>query len=101
METWFAEAEVNTSPGVALYLVGAKSDKATARAVSTAEGEALAAAHGAIGFAEASARTGDGVRRPFVEIVDAVVAKGAAAGNGRSGVVRVGEGDAGGGGCAC
>lgn len=101
METWFAEAEVNTPPGVALYLVGAKTDKPL-RAVTAAEGEALAALHGAL-FAEASARTGDGVRRPFVEIVDAVVEKGSVVGDGRgrSGAVRLGEEAVGGGGCSC
>ncbi|CAN8095717.1 unnamed protein product [Discula destructiva] len=104
METWFAEAEVNTSPGVVLYLVGAKTDKPN-RAVSTEEGAALAAAHGAHAFAEASARTGEGVRRPFVELVDAVVERGGAAGEARAAGLRVGreEGEAAGagGGCSC
>lgn len=111
MDRWFDEAEVNTAPGVALYLVGAKSDKPN-RAVSAAEGEALAAARGAR-FCEVSAKARDNVRRPFVEIVDEVVAGGGAslegAGGGRSaGTVRVGgEGVGGAGGaggwagCSC
>ncbi|KAK2072252.1 hypothetical protein P8C59_006620 [Phyllachora maydis] len=87
MERWFAEAEMNTVPGVVLYLVGAKLDKAgTGRAVPQEEGQALAEAHGAR-FCEASAKTRDNVRRPFVEIVDQIVqspALLAAAGSGRT-----------------
>ncbi|KLU84913.1 rab protein [Magnaporthiopsis poae ATCC 64411] len=73
MERWFEEAESNTVSEVALYLVGTKLDKAaTSRAVSTEEGMALAAAHGAL-FCEASAKTRENVRRPFVEIVNKIV----------------------------
>lgn len=107
MDRWFDEAEVNTAPGVALYLVGAKSDKPN-RAVSTAEGEALAAARGAR-FCEVSAKARENVRRPFVEIVDEVVAGGGAAVDGTggrsAGTVKVGGEGAGGGGgwtgCSC
>ena len=70
METWFDEVEMNTVPGVALYLVGTKIDKH--RAVPAAEGRALAEAHGA-GFCEVSAKTRENVREPFVEVVDAIV----------------------------
>lgn len=103
MERWFEEAEVNTDPRtVALYLVGAKTDKPN-RAVSAEEGKRLAEAHGAH-FCEASAKNGEGVRRPFVEIVDEVVSKGAG-GSGRSaGTVKVGGEAAEGGwgsGCSC
>jgi len=67
---WFGEVERHTVPGVALYLVGAKLDKADpSRAVSFEEGAALAEAHGA-GFCEASARTRENVKKPFVEMVD-------------------------------
>lgn len=76
MERWFAEAEANTNTadGVALYLVGAKLDKAEGegREVSVEEGRALAEAHGAR-FCEASAKTRENVRRPFVDIVDQIV----------------------------
>lgn len=102
MEKWFDEAEVNTSPGVALYLVGAKTDKPN-RAVSAVEGRKLAEEHGAR-FCEASAKTEENVRRPFVEIVDQVVEKGAAAaaeGPGRAGVLRVGQETVAGSGCSC
>lgn len=104
MDKWFDEAEVNTPPGVALYLVGAKTDKPN-RAVAADEGRALAEAHGAR-FCEVSAKASDNVRRPFVEIVDEIVAKGvpAAAGAAAAGTVRVGadgEGAAGGSGCSC
>ncbi|KAK0728011.1 40S ribosomal protein s3ae [Lasiosphaeria miniovina] len=73
MERWFDEAETNTVDGVALYLVGAKLDKAeTSREVSAEEARALADAHGAR-FCEASAKTRENVRRSFVEIVDQIV----------------------------
>ncbi|KAK4229862.1 ribosomal S3Ae family-domain-containing protein [Podospora fimiseda] len=73
MERWFLEAKANTVEGVALYLVGAKLDKAEhSREVTPEEGRALAEAHGAR-FCEASAKTGMNVRRPFVEIVDHIV----------------------------
>lgn len=100
MEKWFEEAEVNTTPGVALYLVGAKTDKPN-RAVSAEEGAKLAEEHGAR-FCEASAKTGQNVRRPFVEIVDQVVDKGVeAVGNGRASVLRVGQEAVAGSGCSC
>lgn len=103
MEKWFDEAEVNTAPGVALYLVGAKIDKPN-RAVSTLEGQTLAEAHGAK-FCEVSAKTTENVKRPFIEIVDEVVARGVQGSEGRAGgTVRVGgagEGDEGAGGCSC
>lgn len=107
MDKWFDEAEVNTAPGVALYLVGAKTDKPN-RAVSLEEGRALADEHGAR-FCEVSAKASDNVRRPFIEIVDEIVAKGLAAqGDGRGGrtagtvmVGAEGEGDAGGSACSC
>lgn len=70
METWFDEVEMNTVPGVALFLVGTKTDKP--RAVSAVEGRALAEAHGA-GFCEVSAKTSEHVREPFVEVVDLIV----------------------------
>ncbi|KAK4171695.1 putative ras-related protein rab-18 [Triangularia setosa] len=76
MERWFNEAEANTVEGVALYLVGAKLDKADGpdggREVTTEEGQALAEAHGAK-FCEASAKTRENVRLPFVDIVDKIV----------------------------
>ncbi|KAJ9142732.1 Ras-domain-containing protein [Pleurostoma richardsiae] len=97
MDRWFEEAELNTVDGVALYLVGAKLDKAGAggggRAVSEEEGRRLAAAHGAR-FCEASAKTAENVRKPFVEVVDAIVGDPslvAAANAGRSGTVDVGS----------
>ncbi|KAG6353933.1 hypothetical protein INS49_005190 [Diaporthe citri] len=94
MERWFDEVEVNTVPGVALYLVGAKVDKP--RAVTAAEGQALADAHGA-NFCEVSAKTRENVRKPFVEIVDAVVSHPdvmRAADGGSKGTVNVGEDEA-------
>lgn len=73
MERWFDEAESNTVSEVALYLVGTKLDKAaTSRAVSAEEGQALATAHGAL-FCEASAKTRENVRKPFIEIVNQIV----------------------------
>ena len=53
--------------------MGAKLDKAQAyRAVSAVEGQALADEHGAM-FCEASAKTRENVRKPFVEIVNRIV----------------------------
>lgn len=92
MERWFEEAETNTVDGVALYLVGAKLDKAeSGREVSVEEGQTLANAHGAR-FCEASAKTRDNVRRPFVDIVDQIVqTPGLLTGSGRSrGAVTLG-----------
>ncbi|KAK0663994.1 P-loop containing nucleoside triphosphate hydrolase protein [Cercophora samala] len=66
MERWFTEAEANTVEGVALYLVEG------GREVTTEEGQALAEAHGAK-FCEASAKTRENVRLPFVDIVDRIV----------------------------
>jgi len=91
--------------------VGTKLDKAdSSRAVSVEEGEALAAAHGAR-FCEASAKTTENVRKPFVEVVDMIVSNPAllAGGGGRgrtAGTVDVGGGGGGEGGgylngCSC
>ena len=52
--------------------VGSKLDKATARAVTYEEGEALANRHGSH-FCEASAKTRENVRKPFVDVVDQIV----------------------------
>ncbi|OIW29881.1 ras-domain-containing protein [Coniochaeta ligniaria NRRL 30616] len=108
MDRWFEEVENNTVPDVALYLVGTKLDKAeTSRAVSVEEGEALAAAHGAH-FCEASAKTTENIRKPFVEVVDMIVSNPALlAGKGRgrtAGTVDIGSGGDGEGylsGCSC
>lgn len=107
MEKWFEEAENNTGPDVVLYLVGTKLDKAevVGRAVSTEEGEELARQHGAL-FCEVSAKTGEEVRRPFVEVVDGIIRKGLDVGSGRTGgTVKVGADEEGQGGylsvCAC
>lgn len=75
--------------------MGAKLDKAeTSRLVSELEGRQLAERHGAR-FCEASARTGENVRNPFVDIVDVIVGKPelvSAANSGRNpGIVAVGS----------
>lgn len=73
MEKWFLEAETYTVEGAALFLVGAKLDKAEEnREVTPEEGRALAEAHGAR-FCEASAKTRENVRSPFIDIVDEIV----------------------------
>ncbi|KAL0467353.1 ribosomal S3Ae family domain-containing protein [Neurospora intermedia] len=73
MERWLDEAKANTVEDVALYLVGAKLDKAArSREVTSEEGLALAEQHGA-SFCEASSKTSENVRRPFVEIVNQIV----------------------------
>jgi Ras-related protein Rab-18 len=52
--------------------VGSKLDKALSRAVKYEEGEALANKHGSH-FCEASAKTRENVRKPFVDVVDQIV----------------------------
>jgi hypothetical protein len=52
--------------------VGSKLDKASSRAVKYEEGEALANKHGSH-FCEASAKTRENVRKPFVDVVDQIV----------------------------
>jgi Ras-related protein Rab-18 len=52
--------------------VGSKLDKASSRAVKYEEGEALASKHGSH-FCEASAKTRENVRKPFVDVVDQIV----------------------------
>ncbi|KAK3378185.1 P-loop containing nucleoside triphosphate hydrolase protein [Podospora didyma] len=74
MERWFDEAEAHTGPGVALFLVGAKLDKADHnREVSSEEGQALADSHGAQ-FCEVSSKTRQHVRDPFHKIVEQILA---------------------------
>ncbi len=52
--------------------VGSKLDKVSSRAVTYEEGEALAKKH-ASHFCEASAKTRENVRKPFVDVVDQIV----------------------------
>jgi len=72
MEKWYDEAENNAMPGAIMYLVGSKLDKVSLRAVTYEEGEALANKHGSH-FCEASAKTRENVRKPFVDVVDQIV----------------------------
>ncbi|TLD25628.1 hypothetical protein PspLS_05785 [Pyricularia sp. CBS 133598] len=70
---WFDEVKSNTVAEIALFLVGTKLDiAATNRAVSYEEGMALAQANGAQ-FCEASSKTRENVRKPFVDIVNHIV----------------------------
>ncbi len=121
MDNWFAEAEANVvstpgSPPCKFCLVGAKLDRAeTSRAVSSAEGAALAAKYTPDGdgsqpalFFETSARTGENVRELFVALIDRIAASGAAASAsaGRPAVSTVALGPGGGSGsyipgCSC
>lgn len=88
-------------PGAKMFLVGSKSDKGPQRRVTEEEGKQLADRWGC-GFCEVSAKTREGVRRPFVEIVGSIVEdKELMVGGGRKGgTVAVGGGGVGGG-CAC
>ncbi|KAI5820018.1 P-loop containing nucleoside triphosphate hydrolase protein [Pyronema omphalodes] len=72
MEHWFGECARYAEPGVIKYLVGSKIDKASARAVSTEEGKALADRFNA-GFVEVSSKTRENIKTPFVETVDKIV----------------------------
>ncbi|CAG8977390.1 hypothetical protein HYALB_00007020 [Hymenoscyphus albidus] len=102
MNRWFEEAEGNAMPGAKLFLVGSKSDKVAQRRVQEEEGRKLAEKYGC-GFCEVSAKTREGVRRPFVEIVGVIVGdKELMASGGRKGAtVAVAGGGGGFGGCAC
>ncbi len=90
-------------PGAVMYLVGSKLDKGNSRTVQTEEGQRLADLHGC-GFCEVSSKTRENVRKPFVEIVDAIVKdpKLLSASNRRGGTITVdGEGFGSGSGCSC
>lgn len=103
MERWFEEAETNAIQGAVMYLVASKLDKAANRTVTVEEGQRLAEGHGC-GFCEVSSKTRENVRKPFVEIVDAIVRDPnlLKAGGRRGGTVSVGvEGQGMGSGCAC
>lgn len=103
MERWFEEAESNAVPGAVLYLVGSKLDKSgSGRAVTVEEGQELAERHGC-GFSEVSSKTRENVRKPFVEIVDAIVRdpKLLSASSRRNGTVSVTGGSIEGGICSC
>lgn len=108
MERWFEEVETNAMPGVVCYLVGTKLDKVNQRTVKYEEGEELARRFGCGedglgGFCEVSSKTKENVRKPFVEIVDAISKKPELlnSGRGRTGTVNVGNDSAMGTGCSC
>ncbi len=75
MARWFDEVESNAIPGCVMWLVGAKMDmeRAGKRKVSAEEGESLARERGCEGFCEVSRKTREGVRTPFLGVVEAVV----------------------------
>jgi Ras-related protein Rab-18 len=102
MERWFEEAESNAMPGAIMYLVGSKLDKASGRTVKFEEGQELAERHGCQ-FCEVSSKTRENVRKPFVEIVDAIVKdpKLLSASSRRSGTVIVNGAGSESGVCAC
>lgn len=89
-------------PGAVMYLVGSKIDKANARTVKIEEGQELADKHGCQ-FCEVSSKTRENVRKPFVEIVDAIVKdpKLLSVGKRGGGTVSVAGGSGEEGGCAC
>lgn len=103
MERWFEEAESNAMPGTVLYLVGSKLDKASQRKVTFEEGKRLAESRAEGRFCEVSAKTRENVRKPFVEVVEAIVGKPELLkmGTRRGGTVSVGGGEGWGSGCAC
>jgi Ras-related protein Rab-18 len=108
MERWFEEVETNAMPGVVCYLVGTKMDKGKQRTVKFEEGEALACRFGCGvdgegGFCEVSSKTKENVRKPFIEIVDAISKKPELLNSGRrgTGTVNVGGESVMGTGCSC
>ena len=102
MERWFEEVDSNAQPGAVTYLVGAKLDKGAQRTVKSEEGEKMAEERGCVGFCEVSSKTRENVRKPFVEVVDAVVKKPELLAAGARRGVTVSGGDEGfGSGCSC
>ncbi|KAI9818582.1 MAG: hypothetical protein M1827_000641 [Pycnora praestabilis] len=73
MDRWFEEVGGNAMPGIITYLVGSKLDKSPSREVQYEEAKTLADKHDA-SFCEVSAKTRENVRKPFIEIVDQIVA---------------------------
>jgi Ras-related protein Rab-18 len=102
MDRWFEEAQSNAMPGAIMYLVGSKMDKVSSRVVKYEEGEMLAARHGCT-FCEASAKTRENVRKPFIETVDQIVKNPQLlnAASRRSGTVVVGKQEGTWSDCAC
>ncbi|KAJ7112561.1 ras-domain-containing protein [Mycena epipterygia] len=78
VRTWLADVRAHADAHVSCILVGNKRDLCEAdeskRAVPTAEAALFAAEEGLL-FAEASARSGDGVEQAFVAAAEAVLGK--------------------------
>jgi len=74
VEKWLRELKENATADITMMLVGNKTDLASARAVSTEQGQAYAVGRG-IGFLEASALTASNVEASFLQILSAIYRK--------------------------
>jgi small GTP-binding protein len=69
--TWLQAISENRDGEIQVIIVANKMDLSAQRAVSTAEGEALAKKHG-FAFFEVSAKSGAGVETAFLQLVDKI-----------------------------
>lgn len=94
IQQWLNEVDAYAPGGgknVVKLLVGNKSDLVSERAVSTADGEALARSKGML-FLETSARSGDNVKQAFEEVCAKILESPALLANTSQGAARAGGG---------
>lgn len=92
VQQWLNEVDTYAPGGgksVIKMLVGNKADLESERAVSSADGEALARSKGML-FLETSARSGDGVKQAFEEVCAKILETPALAANTQASAVRAG-----------
>lgn len=103
-EVWLREVDMYcTIPDCVKMVVGNKLDKDSARAVTRAEGQAFARAHGCL-FLECSAKSRVGVQEAFQELVQRIIdTPSLLAETNATGNLKVGHGETGGsaGACSC